>query len=108
MHTPLFVHMEFSSAFFFVFHRTSTSLKLANEKDSASMSYNKHEATASIISSEIRCFYNISECSCALACPVPIAIGKLRAGLDFFGSFCIKWLLRNFFFDFSVLMLATP
>ena len=27
--------------------------------------------------------YNLFEYSCALACPVPIAIGKHRAGLDF-------------------------
>jgi len=34
-------HQEFSSAFFFVFYKTSTSLKIANEKDSASMSYHQ-------------------------------------------------------------------
>jgi len=28
--------------------------------------------------------YKYFESSCALACPVPIAIGKHRAGLDFF------------------------
>jgi hypothetical protein len=38
---------DFTSAFFFVFHRSPTSLKIANEKDSAFMSFEKHEITAS-------------------------------------------------------------
>ena len=44
-HTPIIE--EFSSAFFFVFYNSHPALMNANEKDTASMSYNKHEATAS-------------------------------------------------------------
>jgi hypothetical protein len=38
---------DFTSAFFFVFQSSPTSLKIANEKDSAFMSFEKHEITAS-------------------------------------------------------------
>jgi hypothetical protein len=41
-----------------------------------------------------------------LACPVPIAIGKHRAGLDFFGSFCIKAKrTSSFFINFMFFLL---
>src|SRR5215204_3323595 len=40
-----------------------------------------------ILSSGIRCVYNLSDCSCALAGPNQRSIWF---GLDFFGAFCIK------------------
>jgi len=45
LHAP--IHQKFTSAFFFVFIKAITSSKNANEKDSASMSFALHEATAS-------------------------------------------------------------
>jgi len=80
--------MEYSSAFFFVFYSSLTSLKIANEKDSASMSFKKHEAT--VFKLPVRkqnVFTCFDDCSCALARPNQRSIWF---GLDFFGTFCIK------------------
>ena len=42
-YTP--INEEFTSAFFFVFHKTSSALEIANGKDSAFRCYKKHAAT---------------------------------------------------------------
>jgi len=40
------------------------------------MNFKYHEAAASTISSMVKCFYNLSDYSCALACPAGGASGR--------------------------------
>ena len=84
-HTP--INEKFSSAFFFVFHKTSTSLKNANEKDSASMSCNWTRSNSFKASFQIQDVFTILM---TVHVRWPARPAELWAGLDFFVTFCIK------------------